>query len=68
MVTLVLVSENEEALTWPGFPALRRLRELRLVTSVLPVLNTSPGLRIQWQHRMDTLRHGDTTTRCSTYQ
>lgn len=57
-----------DVLTWAGFPVLRRLRELRLVTSVLPVLNTSPGLRTQWQHRMDTLRHGDTITRWSTYR
>lgn len=42
--------------TWPGFPALRRLRELQLVTSVIPSLNINPALRPQWQHRLDTFR------------
>jgi Ser/Thr protein kinase RdoA (MazF antagonist) len=45
--------------TWPGFPALRRLRELQLVTSVLPALGVNPALRPQWQHRLDTLRSDD---------
>lgn len=57
-----------DVLTWSGFPVLRQLRELRLVTSVLPVLNTNPGLRAQWRHRLDTLQHGDITTRWSTYR
>ncbi|MFI6578066.1 aminoglycoside phosphotransferase family protein [Nocardiopsis sp. NPDC050513] len=57
-----------DVLTWSGFPVLRQLRELRLVTSVLPVLNTNPGLRTQWRHRLDTLQLGDTTTRWSTYR
>ena len=57
-----------DVLTWSGFPVLRQLRELRLVTSVLPVLNTNPGLRAQWRHRLDTLQRGDITTRWSTYR
>lgn len=58
-----------DVLTWSGFPVLRRLRELRLVTSVLPALNTNPGLRAQLRHRLDTLqRGGTTTTRWSTYR
>lgn len=55
-------------LDWPGFPVLRQVRELKLVTSVLPVLNTNPGLRAQWRHRLDTLQRGDTTSRWSTYR
>lgn len=39
---------------WPGLSTLRRLCELQLVTSVLPVLNASPSLRAQWQYRLDT--------------
>ena len=33
------------------FPVLRQVHELKLVTSVLPVLNTNLGLRAQWYHR-----------------
>ncbi|GGL20928.1 phosphotransferase enzyme family protein [Mangrovihabitans endophyticus] len=52
---------------WAGFPVLRRLRELKLVTSLVPVLGSRPVLRPQWQIRMDTYRSGDQTTRWSTY-
>jgi hypothetical protein len=53
--------------SWPGFPALRRLRELQLVTSVLPVLAANPGLQPQWRFRVDSLRRGDASARWSTY-
>jgi aminoglycoside phosphotransferase (APT) family kinase protein len=52
---------------WKGFPALRQLRELQLVTSVLPVLAANPGLRPQWRFRLDSLRWGDDEARWSTY-
>ena len=52
---------------WPGFPALRRLRELQLVTSVLPALGANPALRPQWRLRLDSLRHGDDGVRWSPY-
>jgi hypothetical protein len=54
--------------SWPGFPALRRLRELQLVTSVLPVLAANPGLQPQWRFRVDSLRRGDAGARWSTYR
>lgn len=41
--------------TWAGFPVLRRIRELQLVTSVLPLLAVNPALRPQWEHRIATL-------------
>jgi aminoglycoside phosphotransferase (APT) family kinase protein len=44
---------------WGGFPALRALRELQLVTSVLPTLEANPALRPQWQVRLDSLRRRD---------
>jgi hypothetical protein len=53
---------------WSGFPVFRRLRELILVTSVLPQLATNPALRAQWQPRYDSLRADDTGTRWATYQ
>lgn len=45
---------------WEGFPILRRLRELQLVTSVVPVLRSNPSLREQWSHRLNTFRSGET--------
>jgi hypothetical protein len=53
---------------WSGFDVFRRLRELILVTSVLPQLATNPAIRAQWQPRYDSLRAGDTNTRWSTYK
>ena len=56
-----------DVITWPGFQVLRRLRELKLVTSLVPVLGSRAVLRPQWQRRLDTYRSGDQTTRWSTY-
>lgn len=53
--------------TWPGFPTLRRLRELQLVTSVLPVLDANPALLPQWQHRLNTFRDNDYHTLWTPY-
>lgn len=52
---------------WPGFPTLRRLRELQLVTSVLPILAVNPALRQQWRHRLDTYRARDDHARWTPY-
>jgi hypothetical protein len=52
---------------WSGFPALRTVRELQLVTSVLPVLGANPALRPQWEHRLATLRSGDPQTLWTPY-
>jgi hypothetical protein len=52
---------------WPGFVVLRRLRELKLVTSLVPVLGSRPALRPQWEHRLQTYRAGDQETRWSAY-
>ncbi|MBT0772156.1 phosphotransferase [Kineosporia sp. J2-2] len=60
-------SYQQDVLSWPGFGTLRRLRELQLVTSVLPVLAANPGLRPQWRFRVDSLRRGDGQARWSTY-
>jgi hypothetical protein len=48
---------------WEGFEALRRIRELQLVTSVLPVLRSNPVLRPQWEIRLDSLRRNDSDAR-----
>jgi aminoglycoside phosphotransferase (APT) family kinase protein len=57
-----------DLLGWPGFPKFRRLRELQLVTSVLPVLGTNPGLQPEWRHRFDTLKSGDMSARWHRYR
>src|SRR4051794_28413611 len=46
--------------TWTGFRALARLRELQLVTSVLPVLGANSALRPQWRVPPGSLRRGET--------
>ncbi|WP_030916564.1 phosphotransferase enzyme family protein [Streptosporangium amethystogenes] len=53
---------------WRGFPVLRRLRELKLVTSVLPVLRSNPGIRSQWEHRMRSFKARDQTVRWQPYR
>ena len=44
--------------SWSGFAVLRQLRELQLVTSVLPVLRSNPPVRRQFEHRLAALRTG----------
>ena len=56
-----------DVIAWPGFPALRRLRELQLVTSVLPALEANPALRPQWRLRLDSLRARDPGVRWTPY-
>lgn len=45
--------------SWEGFPVLRQLRELQLVTSVVPVLASNPPIREQFEHRLASFRAGD---------
>lgn len=61
-------SYGVDILTWPGFPVLRRLRELRSVCSVLPRIASSRGVREQWRRRFDTLRAGDLDARWTPYR
>jgi hypothetical protein len=56
-----------DVLRWSGFDVLRRVRELKLVSSIVPVLASSPALRPQWEHRLQTYRSGDQAARWSTY-
>ncbi|CUU57715.1 Phosphotransferase enzyme family protein [Parafrankia irregularis] len=43
---------------WDGFPALRAVRELKLVTSVVPMLASRPSAAAQFAVRLDSLRSG----------
>jgi len=44
---------------WEGFAVLRRVRELKLVTSVVPVLRTNPRVAAQFAARLASLRSPD---------
>lgn len=43
---------------WPGFPVLREARELKLTTSVLPILRSHPDVRAELRKRLSDLRSG----------
>ncbi|WP_280335658.1 phosphotransferase enzyme family protein [Nocardia wallacei] len=66
--TRLVAEYGTDILHWPGFGVLRNLRELQLVTSVLPTLHANPSLHEQWRHRFTTFRAEDSTTRWDTYR
>ncbi|GHF58439.1 aminoglycoside phosphotransferase (APT) family kinase protein [Amycolatopsis bartoniae] len=43
---------------WDGFPVLRAARELKLTTSVLPILRSHPQVRDELRRRLTDLRDG----------
>lgn len=53
---------------WSGFTVLRKLRELQLVTSVVPVLHHNPDLTTQWRYRFQTFRDRDDTALWTPYR
>jgi aminoglycoside phosphotransferase (APT) family kinase protein len=53
--------------TWPGFGVLRAVRELKLVTSVVPLLASSPAIAAQFALRMASLRYRDESVRWYPY-
>ncbi|MEV6905465.1 aminoglycoside phosphotransferase family protein [Amycolatopsis sp. NPDC051071] len=54
--------------TWSGFSVLRAIRELKLTTSVLPILRSHPGVRDELRKRLDDLRSGHTGARWNRYR
>ncbi|PUB32583.1 hypothetical protein C8K30_1011109 [Promicromonospora sp. AC04] len=44
---------------WEHYDTFRRLRELQLLGSVLPIIDTSPRVRSQWEHRYATIDQAD---------
>jgi aminoglycoside phosphotransferase (APT) family kinase protein len=52
---------------WPGFAVLREVRELKLATSVLPILRSNPGVVPELRHRLHSVRTGDTSAGWSRY-
>jgi hypothetical protein len=57
-----------DVLSWSGFQVLRQIRELKLVTSVIPILRSNPSLREQWALRLRSFREGDLSAKWSTYR
>ncbi|WP_326838135.1 aminoglycoside phosphotransferase family protein [Amycolatopsis rhabdoformis] len=53
---------------WSGFAVLRAVRELKLTTSVLPILRSHPQVRPELHRRLDDLRHGRTSAGWSRYR
>jgi aminoglycoside phosphotransferase (APT) family kinase protein len=53
---------------WSGFPVFREVRELKLTTSVLPIMRSHPDVRDELHGRLKALRAGDTTTRWTPYR
>jgi Ser/Thr protein kinase RdoA (MazF antagonist) len=66
--SLVAERYGFDVTTWDGFSVLRRIRELKLVTSVVPVLRSNPDIRDQWQYRLTTFKQGDATAKWDTYR
>ncbi|TCO64617.1 phosphotransferase family protein [Actinocrispum wychmicini] len=52
---------------WAGFAVLREVRELKLITSVLPSVRSNPDVRPELMRRLDDFRRGDTHARWSRY-
>ncbi|HEU4425687.1 MAG TPA: aminoglycoside phosphotransferase family protein [Pilimelia sp.] len=66
-LALLATTYRFDITTWEGFPTFRRLRELQLVTSVVPVLLSNPGHREQWAYRLHTFRKGDLAAKWTLY-
>ncbi len=48
---------------WSGFAVLRAVRELKLITSVLPIIESRPEVRAELFRRMADVRSGNTSAR-----
>jgi len=52
---------------WSGFEVLRAVRELKLITSVLPIIASRPEVRAELFRRMADVRRGNTSARWARY-
>jgi Ser/Thr protein kinase RdoA (MazF antagonist) len=52
---------------WDGFEVLREVRELKLITSVLPITRSNPEVLPELLRRLDDFRRGDTNARWNRY-
>jgi aminoglycoside phosphotransferase len=56
-----------DVLTSPVFPVLREVRELKLITSVLPIARSNPEVGPELTRRLDDFRRGDTLAKWVRY-
>ncbi|MDV6010887.1 aminoglycoside phosphotransferase family protein [Haloechinothrix sp. LS1_15] len=47
-----------DVMSWEGFGVLRAARELKLTTSVLPILRSNPGVTAEFRRRLADMRAG----------
>jgi hypothetical protein len=66
--SLVAATYGFDVTAWDGFTVLRRIRELKLVTSVVPILRSNPSIREQWHHRLTTFKRDDAEAKWETYR
>ncbi|HVK20353.1 MAG TPA: aminoglycoside phosphotransferase family protein [Actinokineospora sp.] len=52
---------------WAGFSVLREIRELKLITSVLPIMNSTPEVRPELLRRLRDFRSGNTFAQWKRY-
>jgi aminoglycoside phosphotransferase (APT) family kinase protein len=64
----LLRSYGFDVTKWSGFEVLRQVRELKLVTSVLPILRSNPGVAPELHRRLASVRSGDAGARWSRYR
>lgn len=57
-----------DVMAWGGFEVLQAARELKLTTSVLPILRSHPSVRPEFERRLTDLRAGDRTARWTRYR
>lgn len=56
-----------DVMSWPGFAVLREVRELKLTTSVLPIMASSPEVRPELLRRLRDFRLGNGSATWSRY-
>jgi hypothetical protein len=53
---------------WSGFQVLREVRELKLTTSVLPIMSSHPEVRPELFRRLQDFRDGNTEAKWERYR
>lgn len=57
-----------DVMRWEGFDVLREVRELKLATSVLPIMRSRPEVRAELSRRLTDFRRGDGRARWTRYR
>ena len=52
-------SYGYDVMTWSGFPALRRVQELKMTTWLMQNVDESPDIRAEYENRMEAIRAGE---------